>query len=71
MLDELNLDSNQKVYIVRDLKPADCLWRIASYPYIYNDASKWRKIYDANKSTFPDPNNPNWIEPGQVLIIPE
>lgn len=48
----------------------DCLWRIAEYPFIYNNPLKWPVIYEANKKTFRDPNNPNLIFPGQVLQIP-
>jgi nucleoid-associated protein YgaU len=59
------------VYVVR-LIPArrDCLWRIAEYPFIYNDPRKWTVIYEANKKTFRDPGNPNLIFPGQKLLIP-
>lgn len=59
------------VYVVR-LIPArrDCLWRIAEYPFIYDDPLKWPVIYDANKKTFRDPGNPNLIFPGQKLTIP-
>lgn len=58
-------------YTVR-LIPArrDCLWRIAEYPFIYNNPLKWTVIYEANKKTFKDPSNPNLIFPGQVLQIP-
>lgn len=48
----------------------DCLWRIAEYPFIYNNPFKWTTLYDANKKTFRDPSNPNLIFPGQVLQIP-
>jgi hypothetical protein len=27
-------------------------------------------LYNANRAKFPNPNNPNWIEPGMVLDIP-
>jgi nucleoid-associated protein YgaU len=59
------------VYVVR-LIPArrDCLWRIAEYPFIYNNPLKWTVIYEANKKTFRDPGNPNLIFPGQKLSIP-
>lgn len=48
----------------------DCLWNIAGYDWIYGDPWKWRLLYDANKSKLPDPNNPDWVEPGLVLDIP-
>ena len=59
------------VYVVR-LIPSrrDCLWRIAEYPFIYNNPLKWPVIYEANKKTFRDPSNPNLIFPGQKLKIP-
>jgi len=59
------------VYVVRLIpERRDCLWRIAEYPFIYNDARKWPAIYDYNKKTFRDPGNPNLIYPGQKLVIP-
>jgi len=59
------------VYIVRLIpKRRDCLWRIAEYPFIYNNPLKWPVLYDANKKTFRDPGNPNLIFPGQKLLIP-
>ncbi len=60
-----------KKYTVR-LKPSrrDCLWRIAGYPFVFNDPHKWRVLYKANKSVLRDPSNPDLIFPGQVLTIP-
>jgi len=59
------------VYVVRlSLENRECLWKIAQYPFIYNDASKWPIIYEYNKKSFVDPANPNLIEPGQELVIP-
>jgi hypothetical protein len=48
----------------------DCLWNIAGRPWVYNDPKKWKLIYDANKSSMPDPNNPDLIHPNMVLTIP-
>lgn len=48
----------------------DCLWNIAKDRAIYNDPYLWRKLYEANKHKFPDPKNPDWVEPGIVLTIP-
>jgi hypothetical protein len=59
------------VYVVRLIpQRRDCLWRIAEYPFIYNNPLKWPVIYQANKKTFRDPGNPNLIFPGQKLKIP-
>jgi nucleoid-associated protein YgaU len=45
-----------KYYTVR-LIPArrDCLWRIAEYPFVYNNPYKWTVLYEANKKTFRTP----------------
>jgi tetratricopeptide (TPR) repeat protein len=48
----------------------DCLWNIAGRPGVYGDPTKWRLIYEANRSRLPNPNNPNLIRPGMVLTIP-
>ncbi|MGJ3203724.1 LysM peptidoglycan-binding domain-containing protein [Geobacillus thermoleovorans] len=52
-----------KTYVVRK---GDSLWAIAKR--IYDDGSKWRKIYEANKKVIG--KNPNLIYPGQKLVIP-
>lgn len=51
-----------KTYTVQ---PGDSLSKIAKAQY--GDASKWRKIFDANSDTV---KNPDLIRPGQVLRIP-
>jgi len=48
----------------------DCLWNIAGKKEIYGDPWKWRVIYNANRNKFPNPGNPNIIEPGTLLDIP-
>jgi hypothetical protein len=48
----------------------DCLWNIAAMPWSYNDPFKWKILYEANKSILPEPNKPDLIEPGMVLVIP-
>lgn len=58
-------------YVVRLLLPTrECLWRIAAYPWVYNDKTKWPLLWEANRDTFAQPDNPHLIEPGQVLVIP-
>lgn len=44
----------------------DSLSKIAKREY--GDAGKWRTIFEANKDVI---ENPDLIEPGQELIIPE
>jgi hypothetical protein len=48
----------------------DCLWNIAGRAWAYGDSTKWRLIYNANKSKLPQPDNPDLIEPNMVLDIP-
>lgn len=55
---------SEKKYTV---KKGDCLWKIAAR--LLNDGSRWREIYNLNKSVIG--GNPNLIYPGQVLTIPE
>jgi nucleoid-associated protein YgaU len=52
-----------KTYTV---KSGDSLSKIAKH--IYGDASKWHRIYDANKDKI---KNPDLIYPGQEFTIPE
>jgi nucleoid-associated protein YgaU len=54
------------------LNPAlrDCLWRIAGLDYIYGNSWEWKRLYEANKNSFPDPNNPDLIVPDMILTIP-
>jgi nucleoid-associated protein YgaU len=52
------------------LERRDCLWRIAGYPFIYNNPWKWKVLYEANRGILIDPNNPDLIDVGQVLTIP-
>jgi nucleoid-associated protein YgaU len=58
-------------YVVRLIMSArDCFWRIAAYPFVYNDPWKWRVLYEANKSLLGDPKNPDLIEVGTRFVIP-
>ena len=58
-------------YIVRPWAVSrDCLWNIAGYSWVYGDPYKWRILYEANRSTMPQPDNPDLIEPGMILQIP-
>lgn len=60
-----------KYYVVRLIPEArDCFWRIAEYRFIYGDCTLGGIIYRANKDKLQDPDNPDLIFPGQVLLIP-
>lgn len=68
----LSKDVKPKYYVVNLIpERRDCFWRIAEYPFIYNDPTLWEKIYHANKDKMVNPNNPDLIHPGLVLEIPE
>jgi len=55
--------ASDRIYTV---KSGDTLSAIAKQ--FYNDASKYMKIFEANKNILSNPDN---IAPGQVLTIPE
>lgn len=55
--------SGSRTYTV---KKGDNLSAIARE--VYGDASKWKKIHEANRAQIP---NPDLIHPGQQLTIPE
>lgn len=48
------------------VQSGDTLWGIAQK--LYGNGNQWQKIYNANKSRIG--NNPDALQPGQVLRIP-
>jgi len=48
----------------------DSFWRIAEYPWIYDDPWKWTVLYEANRDVLRNPDNPDLIHPGMVFEIP-
>lgn len=56
--------------VILNVNRRDCLWRIAEYDFVYGDPMKWKILYEANKDTMPEPDNPSLIVPGQILKIP-
>lgn len=68
--DEGTLAGLPSTYKVRTWRgERDCLWTIAALDGIYGDGFMWKKLYEANKSKFPDPTNPDLVEPGMILVI--
>jgi nucleoid-associated protein YgaU len=67
------INPNQVLNIPRGLPNSwkvyrgEFLWKIASYPEIYGDGSKWPLIYRANQDQI---KNPDLIFPNQVFKIP-
>lgn len=66
--------SNSESYTVQS---GDCLWNIAKAAY--GDGSKWKAIYEANKSVIESTakkygksssSNGHWIYPGTKLVVP-
>ncbi len=50
---------------------SDCYWNIAKMPEVYGNPHLWARLYKANKSKMPDPENPNLILPGMIIEIPQ
>ncbi len=48
----------------------DCFWNIAGYPFVYGDPTKWKLLYEANKTRLRRPENPDLLHTGIVLTIP-
>jgi LysM repeat protein len=53
------------IFGIWEVKPGDSLSKIAKSAY--DDAGKYMKIFEANKNILKDPN---MIQPGQKLVIP-
>ncbi|MDR3325522.1 MAG: LysM peptidoglycan-binding domain-containing protein [Spirochaetaceae bacterium] len=49
-------------------KFGDCFWNIAKW--FYKNPWQWRVLFEANKDKIPDPDNPDLIEVGTVIDIP-
>ena len=60
-----------RFYVVR-LTPIDrdTLTKIAGYDFVYGDRTLWPLLYEANRDTLRQPENPDLIHPGLVLEIP-
>ena len=56
--------------VILNVESRDCLWKIAGYDFVYGDPWKWPDLYEANRETMPEPDNPDLIHPGQILRIP-
>jgi nucleoid-associated protein YgaU len=61
------MDPSQHVMKIHVVKPGETLSKIAGYGHIYGDPAKWRKIFEANRSTLASVDQ---IRPGQKLVIP-
>lgn len=61
----INNDKEQD-YKTYEVKKGDTLYKIARQ--FYNDGSKWRKIYEANKEILPNSSD---LEAGKVIVIPK
>ena len=49
------------------VKKGDSLWSIAAKPEVYGKATRWRKIFDANRKLLKSPDR---LRPGMALKIP-
>jgi hypothetical protein len=58
-------------YAVRLLpEDRDSLSKIAGYPFVYGDRTKWIVLYLANKGTLRHPEDADIILPDEIIIIP-
>jgi nucleoid-associated protein YgaU len=58
-------------YMVRPWSVSEDTFKsIAARPWVYGDESEWQRLYNANRSKLPYPNNPDMLMPGIVLDIP-
>ena len=48
----------------------DCYWNISGMNGIYSDPTLWKELWNNNKSSMKDADNPNLIFPGMVIEIP-
>lgn len=58
------LPQTYDTYVV---KKGDTLWSIAADPAIFGDATRWRRLYEANRDVL---KSPDQIRPGMTLRIP-
>src|SRR3989338_11273281 len=54
-------------YDIYTVKPGESLWTIAAQPDVYGKATRWRRIYDANRDQLKSPNH---VRAGMKLKIP-
>jgi nucleoid-associated protein YgaU len=64
LLSESGLPQVYETYVV---KPGETLWSIAARPEVFGDATKWRRLYEANHDILKSPDR---IRPGMSLRVP-
>ena len=58
-------------YVVKPwVETKDCYWNISARPYVYNNPVLWENLYQANKKSMKNPENPDLIYPGMKMEIP-
>lgn len=62
-----NASRDYELVTYHRVKRGETLMMIAGYSHIYGDRSKWKIIYEANKTNIDDPNV---LVPGQILLVP-
>ena len=49
-----------------EVMPGDYLWKLAGFPWFYNNPLIWPKLYGANKDKI---KNPDLVYPGWMLKV--
>ncbi len=49
------------------VQKGDSLWSIAAKPEVYGKATKWRRLFDANRDVL---KSPDQVRPGMTLRVP-
>jgi len=61
---EQDIPQTYDTYVV---KQGDTLWSIAADPTVFGDATRWRRLFEANQDVL---KSPDQLRPGMTLRIP-
>lgn len=64
---QLPAEGTPVAYDTYVVKKGDSLWSIAAKPEVYGKATRWRRIFDANRELLKSPDR---LRPGMTLKIP-
>jgi nucleoid-associated protein YgaU len=53
------------------VQPGDHLWNIAERTAPADVATYWRRLVELNRPRLADPDNPDLLFPGDVVVLPQ